>query len=265
MLLRKVVAALSACLALSGAAVAASGDNQPVEKPTGQVTDVKSTDNNDNVRCPGSGDCSPDGKYRASVRDLRVAAQPGHYLRNAVLTCNGEGCPWSEWQGPFLQGGGIAATAHIKSWSKPVTWVLQADEFAGSMPIVRGPSGSLDQKLVLSEHRTQRIRIAALMDTPAGQLTDVQGTDNNDHVSCRGGDCSPDGKWRASVRDLRLTAPAGYYLRNARLSCAGGAGCAFTETQGPFMQGDGAAVTAHTKAWNLPVTWILQADLFKRS
>ncbi len=99
-----------------------------------------------------------------------------------------------------------------------------------------------------------------------GTVTDVQITDNNDHVTYPGsGPASDDGRYRASLRCLRVNAPPGYYLANPILTCSGGAGCAFTNTHGgPLIQGDGIAVTAVTTAWGLPVTWTLRAELYRR-
>ena len=41
-------------------------------------------------------------------------------------------------------------------------------------------------------------------------------TNNNHDKDCEGSPCSPDGKWRASIRTVTITAPAGHALKNPR-------------------------------------------------
>jgi hypothetical protein len=122
---------VTALVAIGCAAVAPStvfAQNSGADKPVGTVTDVQVSENNDSVRC-GGGTCSPDGKWRASVYTLQVAAQPGFRLQNAHISCAGAGCPWTDQSGPFLQGDGYAATATVRNWGLPVTWTLQADVY----------------------------------------------------------------------------------------------------------------------------------------
>ncbi|HEY8560164.1 MAG TPA: hypothetical protein VIL74_07295 [Pyrinomonadaceae bacterium] len=75
-------------------------------------------------------------------------------------------------------------------------------------------------------------------------------TDNNSEVDCNGGPCSPDGKWRATLRAVNITAPTGFILRNARFthcySKCYGFGCFITNN---FDCPDGSGGKCYEGGW----------------
>jgi hypothetical protein len=238
--------------------------------PVGQVTQVGGpTDNNNHVDCDHNPVCSPDGKWRATKVSLSISSPAGYYLLSPRVTCasasgDGNGCPWSTVQGPYLAGDGRSASATTLSWSLPVWWTLTADEYSGAPPLRR--TNPQYPAVVSGRPLTSTHLTLTIYPNGRGKMTDSEPTENNDHVACNGGGyCSPDGKWRATVLLLKLVAPGAYYLANPSLSCAGDACPWTTVDHGPDVQGDGLAITAVARSWSLPVVWTLTADLFPRS
>jgi len=72
--------------------------------------------------------------------------------------------------------------------------------------------------------------------------------------------CSPDGKWKASVGTLTLSAGPGNEFHNARLSCIAGP-CPFTKVQSDNFAKGGPALTAKVLNWSDTTTFLVEAEV----
>jgi hypothetical protein len=84
---------------------------------------------------------------------------------------------------------------------------------------------------------------------------------NTANVPCnRGSVCSPDGKWKASIGTLTLSAGPGNEFRDARLSCIAGP-CPFTRIESDNLSKGGPTLTANVLNWGDTTTFLLEAEV----
>jgi hypothetical protein len=72
--------------------------------------------------------------------------------------------------------------------------------------------------------------------------------------------CSPDGKWKASIGTIELTAGPGNEFHNARLSCIAGS-CPFTRVQSDNFAKGGPTLTAKVLNWADTTTFLVEAEV----
>jgi hypothetical protein len=88
---------------------------------------------------------------------------------------------------------------------------------------------------------------------------------NKGNVACnRQAPCSPDGKWKASMGSTTLDAGTGNEFRNARASCIAGP-CPFTRIDSSGFERGGRMITASAMAWSDTATFLLEAEVFRKS
>jgi hypothetical protein len=88
-------------------------------------------------------------------------------------------------------------------------------------------------------------------------------TRDNHNQRCRRGICSGDGKWRASLVELRIAAPAGARLENPRMSCESSRGrgvCAFATLDRLAIEDGGRVAVLRVRAFSRPARFSLTAD-----
>jgi hypothetical protein len=81
-----------------------------------------------NVECGGRPPCSPDGKWKATVRSfsLDTEEQQKHF-RNVRVSCIAGPCPFSRIEQDRFSRGGRNITVSVRNWSDPVTYVVEAE------------------------------------------------------------------------------------------------------------------------------------------
>ena len=88
---------------------------------------------------------------------------------------------------------------------------------------------------------------------------------NQGNVPCkRQAPCSPDGRWKASTGSTTLDAGTGNEFRNARVSCIAGP-CPFTRIDSSGFESGGRMITASALAWSDTATFLLEAEVFRKS
>ena len=84
---------------------------------------------------------------------------------------------------------------------------------------------------------------------------------NTGNIACSGqGACSPDGKWRATIRSLSVDAGAGSEFQNVRLSCIAGP-CAFTKIESEEFLDNRRNLKVSVRNWSDTVTYLLEAEV----
>jgi hypothetical protein len=88
---------------------------------------------------------------------------------------------------------------------------------------------------------------------------------NKGNVPCnRQAPCSPDGRWKAAMDSTTLDAGTGNEFRNARASCIAGP-CPFTRIDSSGFEHGGRMITASALAWSDTATFLLEAEVFRKS
>jgi hypothetical protein len=80
-----------------------------------------------NVPCDGHSPCSPDGKWKATIGAMTLAAGGGHEFRNARISCIAGPCPFTRVESDGFSRGGGRINATVRNWSDTVTFLLEAD------------------------------------------------------------------------------------------------------------------------------------------
>ena len=78
------------------------------------------------------------------------------------------------------------------------------------------------------------------------------------------GPCSPDGNWKAATGSTTLDAGSGNEFRNVRASCIAGP-CPFTRIDPSGFEHGGRVVTASALDWSDTATFLLEAEVFRKS
>jgi hypothetical protein len=85
---------------------------------------------------------------------------------------------------------------------------------------------------------------------------------NSGNVPCNGHlPCSPDGKWKAAVDSVTLSAGEGNEFRNVRLSCIAGP-CPFTKIESDEYARGGNKITASVLDWSDTTTYLVEAEVY---
>jgi hypothetical protein len=84
---------------------------------------------------------------------------------------------------------------------------------------------------------------------------------NTANIPCNHGRiCSPDGKWKASIGTLSLSAGPGNEFHNARLSCIAGP-CPFAQVLSDNFAKGGPTLTAKVLNWSDTTTFLVEAEV----
>jgi hypothetical protein len=141
------------------------------------------TRNNNEVRCRGGDQCSPDGKYRADVVDLRIPAQVGTTLSNPRLSCQGRGCPWVGTDRLVIEPDG-SAHGILRTYSHPTVWTLTARAMR---------SVSSDSTTFVNQARFQSGGIASFLVPDGVRTATIILNIDGQNIPMQPGSNSPDG------------------------------------------------------------------------
>jgi hypothetical protein len=84
--------------------------------------------NTGNVECAGRPPCSPDGKWKATVRSFSLdAGEQQKQFRNVRVSCIAGPCPFTRIEQDRFSRGGRNITVSVRNWSDPVTYVIEAE------------------------------------------------------------------------------------------------------------------------------------------
>lgn len=99
--------------------------------------------------------------------------------------------------------------------------------------------------------------------TDVGSEADTFEVVNKGDVPCRGhANCSPDGRWAASLGSFHKDAGPGQQFRNARVSCVAGP-CPFTRIESDAFSRGGQEIGGAVLAWSDTVTFLVEADVVR--
>ena len=88
---------------------------------------------------------------------------------------------------------------------------------------------------------------------------------NQGNLPCKGhAPCSPDGKWKASVKNIRLDAGSGNEFQQIRISCIAGP-CPFTRIDSSHDDKSGQILSAQVTNWSDTVTILVEAEVYHQS
>jgi hypothetical protein len=96
-------------------------------------------DNTRNVPCQGKQPCSPDGRWKATVRSVSLdTGDNAKQFRNVRLSCIAGPCPFSVIENDQFSRGGRTITAAVRNWSDTVTWLIEAEvAFTSESDLIR--------------------------------------------------------------------------------------------------------------------------------
>ncbi len=83
--------------------------------------------NTANIPCNRGPVCSPDGRWKASIGTLTLAAGPGNEFHNARLSCIAGPCPFTKVESDNFSKGGPTLTAKVLNWSDTTTFLVEAE------------------------------------------------------------------------------------------------------------------------------------------
>ena len=84
--------------------------------------------NNGNILCAGRPPCSPDGKWKATVRSFSLdTGEQQKQFRNVRVSCIAGPCPFTQIDQDRFSRGGRNITVSVRNWSDPVTYVIEAE------------------------------------------------------------------------------------------------------------------------------------------
>jgi hypothetical protein len=84
--------------------------------------------NKGNVPCAGHPPCSPDGKWKATIRSFPLdTGDQKKQFRNVRVSCIAGPCPFSVIEQDRFSRGGRTVTVSVRNWSDPVTYLLEAE------------------------------------------------------------------------------------------------------------------------------------------
>jgi hypothetical protein len=108
-----------------------------------------------------------------------------------------------------------------------------------------------------------RVRYAVTSTTTedVGSAVRTFDVENTGNVPCRDRrPCSPDGRWKATVKSLPLDAGADKQFRNVRVSCISGP-CPFTRLESDNFSRGGRLIEISVRNWSDPVTYLVEAEV----
>lgn len=132
---------------------------------------------------------------------------------------------------------------------------------ARMLPLPQPPPAALGHPMAVvgnvrvryTEKATTTINVGSV-----GQAFEIVNTGN---IPCSGqGACSPDGKWRATIRSLSVDAGAGSEFQNVRLSCIAGP-CAFSRKESEEYSDNRRTLKVSVRDWSDTVTYLLEAEV----
>lgn len=83
--------------------------------------------NRGNVPCENRPPCSPDGRWKASVRELSLDAGSGKEFRNVRVSCVAGPCPFTRIESNKSPRGGRTIAVAVRNWSDTVTYLVEAE------------------------------------------------------------------------------------------------------------------------------------------
>ncbi len=84
-------------------------------------------DNTPSLPCDGRPPCSPDGKWKATVRTISLDAGQGRQFRNVRVSCIAGPCPFSHIESDDFSRGGKVIRFVIRNWSDSVAYLVEAE------------------------------------------------------------------------------------------------------------------------------------------
>lgn len=84
--------------------------------------------NTANIPCDGRPPCSPDGKWKATVRSFSLdGGEQQKQFRNVRVSCIAGPCPFTRIEQDQFSRGGRSVTVSVRNWSDPVTYLIEAE------------------------------------------------------------------------------------------------------------------------------------------
>jgi hypothetical protein len=81
-----------------------------------------------NTLCGGKPPCSPDGKWKATVRSFSLdAGEDTKQFRNVRVSCVAGPCPFTAIEQDRFSRGGRNISLSVRNWSDTVTYLLEAE------------------------------------------------------------------------------------------------------------------------------------------
>jgi hypothetical protein len=93
----------------------------------GSVVDAFDVTNKGNVPCQNVPPCSPDNRWKASIRSYSLDAGEGHEYRNIRLSCIAGPCPFTKIESESPSANGRLLTVAVRDWSDTATFLLEAE------------------------------------------------------------------------------------------------------------------------------------------
>ena len=104
--------------------------------------------NTGGLACAGSKDCSPDGKWKATISSAVFQAGTGNQFLNARMSCIAGPCPFTRIEADNLSNPGSTIRVSVRNWSDTATFLVEAevsrmvhgDMVRQSIPAIFGPT-----------------------------------------------------------------------------------------------------------------------------
>lgn len=93
----------------------------------GSIAQAFEVVNTGNVPCGGSGACSPDGKWWATIGSHSVDAGAGNQFQNVRLSCIAGPCAFTKIESEEFLDHRRSLKVSIRNWSDTVTYLLEAE------------------------------------------------------------------------------------------------------------------------------------------
>jgi hypothetical protein len=85
--------------------------------------------NTGNVPCAGRPPCSPDERWKATIRSVSFEAPEGGVFRNARVACIAGPCPFTKIESDGFSAGGRTISVSVRNWSDTATFLIEAEVF----------------------------------------------------------------------------------------------------------------------------------------
>jgi len=132
---------------------------------------------------------------------------------------------------------------------------------AHMQPIAPKPRGETGKPSVKIGNVIIRYSFKTLRSIDIGSAVKTFEVVNTANIPCNHGPvCSPDGKWKANIGTLTLTAGPGNEFHNARLSCIAGP-CPFTKVESDNFSKGGPTLIAKVLNWSDTTTFLVEAEV----
>jgi hypothetical protein len=93
----------------------------------GSLAKQFSAPNTGNVPCRGHIPCSPDGRWKATMTDLSLDAEPGNEFGNVRVSCIAGPCAFTKIDPDHFQQAQSRITVSVLNWSDTADFLIEAD------------------------------------------------------------------------------------------------------------------------------------------